>query len=521
MNEIKEQFAANPLLWGKFYFTNHFRAPSPAFHLQLLHECIKNKYLAVASPRGSSKSTLLSFLIPIHALAFNKVRFAVIVSNTYKKASGALENIKKEIRENAKFRNDFPLVIRRDAEGDSIFKHPDGTETRILCKGNEQIGSVRGEKFGANRPDLIIVDDVEDDELVKNPERRKALQDVFDEALIPALDITSDFKVIVIGTILHDDSLMAKLVSPELYPEFCKLFYQARERNTDGSYISLWPEKWSLEMLAELEIIKPDVFAKEYQNDPVSGSMQVFHKEDFRYWRIENDNYILFDTEGNITSKGSMRDCRGAIACDLAWEEDKSADFSVAMPGYLTPNSDLLIDNYIHKRGLRPNEMEEILYSMRDKVQGLTGTWCPVGFEKAKIEKVSKWFLVNAGRRRNDPLLFKDLQWGTDKIERIQTKLQPRYIQHMVYHRHGMGELEHQLTRFPSATHDDLPDAEQGLVQLLQYPKGIRKEVASDSEFDWWRKKAIEAHTINKRKRYVYGNKGKGPNLIPATESYR
>ena len=513
---VLNTFLNNPLLWGKKYFPHHFRQPSPPFHLQILRECINNKFLAVAAPRESSKSTLLSFLIPLHRICFEKVKFVIIVSNTYKKAAQSLENLKKEIRENAALKRDFPLEITKDAEGDSVFKHLGGNEIRVLCKGHEQIGSVRGEKFGAYRPDLIIVDDVEDDEMVKNPERRRDLQDTFDEALIPAGDI-ENLNVIVIGTILHDDSLMAKLVSPDYYPEYCKLFYQAREYDDKGMPYSLWEAKWSLDFLAKEEIEKPDVFAKERQNNPVAGSMQVFHKEDFRYWRIENLQYLLFDTEGNIVNKGDMLDCKGAISCDLAWDETKTADYSVVMPGFITPQADLLIDYYIFKKGLRPDAMEEILYSMRDKVQGLTGSWTPIGFEKAKLEKVAKWFLVNAGKRRNDPLSFKDLQWETDKISRIETKLQPRYAQHMIYHRTGMGELEHQLTRFPSATHDDLPDAEQGLVQLLQFPKSVKQPPKGEDNFMWWRQLALDSR-IHTRKRYVFGNKGHSRLEIPALQ---
>ena len=46
-----------------------------------------------------------------------------------------------------------------------------------------------------------------------------------------------------------------------------------------------------------------------------------------------------------------------------------------------------------------------------------------------------------------------------------------------------MGELEYQLTRFPSATHDDLADALSGLSQLLTYPKGLKSPQGEDDKF--------------------------------------
>ena len=46
------------------------------------------------------------------------------------------------------------------------------------------------------------------------------------------------------------------------------------------------------------------------------------------------------------------------------------------------------------------------------------------GFEKAKLEKVMKWFSREAMRRRNKFLWFRDIEWGTrDKIEKIMTVL--------------------------------------------------------------------------------------------------
>ena len=54
-----------------------------------------------------------------------------------------------------------------------------------------------------------------------------------------------------------------------------------------------------------------------------------------------------------------------------------------------------------------------------------------------------------------------------------------------------MGDLEHQLERFPYGTHDDLIDALQGLVQLLQFPKNLPKKPDTTDAFEWWRSKAI------------------------------
>ena len=499
----------NAMLWGMLFCSHHFRIPSPRFHLDILQATEDNKFIAIASPRESSKSTLIAFNKVAHSICFKKKRFILIVSNTYKKACGSLDSVKKEFKDNDKIKKVFKVEVSKDAEGDSVFKHKDGFETRILCKGAEQIGAVRGEKFGAYRPDLIIVDDVEDDEMVKSPERRQSLRELYDEALVPAGE-KGRVEIIVIGTVLHDDSLLARLVSQQYYPEYKKMVFKALRTTKDGSLISLWKEKWSVQDLQKLEKEKPLVFAKEYQNDPVSGSVQRFHMDDFRYWKIDNLQYVLFDKDGTIVAKGKLSECKAAIACDLAWEERKENDYAVIMPAFLTPQSDILVENYIWKQGMRPNEIEEILFSMEDRLHKLTESQVFIGFEKAMLEKVTKWLLGQAMRQRNHYLLLKDLVWDSDKITRIETRLQPRYAQKTIYHKQGMGELEHQLLRFPSATHDDLVDALQGLCQLLTYPKRAKDDLMEDDKFARLRNFAImkkHQRLHNYKEPYVFGKK--------------
>ena len=518
---IIDCFKANPLIWGKVYFPNHFRIKSPKFHTKIIHEATHNRFFGVAAPRESSKSTLLSFLYPLHQICFKRKRFIVIISNTYSKAAGTLDNIKKEFKDNKALKNDYPLTITRDSEGDSIFRWGDTFETRILCKGAEQIGSIRGEKFGAYRPDLIIVDDIEDDEMVRNPDRRKDLKDLYDEALIPAGEFGL-VQVIVVGTILHDDSLMAKIVSKDYYPEYRKLLYRAKKLTPNGTYESLWHEKWSMYYLEQMEKEKPDVFAKEMQNDPVSGESQVFFKEDFRTWRRDSDKYVLFDKDNKITSMGSFKNCKSAIAIDLAWSERRTADDNVIMGGLLTPEYDLLIYSYIAQKGLRPDFINDYIFSLHTRLRALTGDYTPLGMEKAMREQVAKWDLQKEMRKRNHFITIKPIDWETDKIKRITSALLSRYKQHSIYHMAGMGDLENQLVRFPSGVHDDLVDAEHILSKMFDFSKAVKKEIEGDDEFQWWQKQAVAAKKGEIKKHFVYGSKGKKRIAsIPHTVAYR
>lgn len=493
---LHKQFYHNPLLWGRYYFPIHFRCESPPFHLEMLQAALRFRYLVIASPRQSAKSTIITFLYVIHSVVFKKRHLIVLVQNTFEKAVKSLLTIKKELIENEHLKENYPAIkITKDTEGEVIIEHSDGFRSMIVAKGANQIGSLRGYKFGAYRPDLIIGDDMEDDELVRNPERRLDFQSLYDDALVPAGD-RGICQYIIVGTVLHDDSQLAKLLNGQLYPEYATLFYQAHTnpfKGVENGEASLWPETWTIADLQKLAKDKPSVYAKEYQNDPVAGASARFKKEDFRYWRVEDSRYVLLDQSNQILGSGNLSDCRAAIACDLAWKEKRAADSTVILPGYITPNSEILIDDYINETGVRPNKLWDYLTTMEKRLKLITGAVVFIGFEEAMLEVVTNWVLREYMKKENYFLSTKKLIWDADKETRIETRLEPRYAQHVIFHKRGMGDLEAQLERFPSAAKDDIADAAQGLVQLLQFPKKLTQSTPPTDQFMKMRQLTIDA----------------------------
>ena len=161
------------------------------------------------------------------------------------------------------------------------------------------------------------------------------------------------------------------------------------------------------------------------------------------------------------------------------------------MPGLLTPDSNILVLPYLARKGVRPTHIIEFLFSTVERLEKMTGSPVPVGFEKAMLEKVTKWILRQEMKRRNKFISTRSLSWEGDKIERIEVRLEPRYTNNSIYHGDNMGDLEHELVRFPSGTTDDIIDALQGLVQILQNPKDAKKAEKETDEFAWWREQAI------------------------------
>ena len=484
-NKIHDIFKSNPLAWGYYFFPHHFTQESPAFHLKILKTIMNNKKVAICAPRGSAKSSISNFLYLIHSICFNRFRNIIILQASLDKAVGSLATIKAEFNENDALRKTYKIKQTTDTQLESIFRSPNGFDTLVKCFGREQMGKVRGSKFGAYRPDCIIADDLEDDELVRTRELREDLHRKWKDAIEPAVDIAADYRIIYIDTMKHYDSQLAKMVNPEMYTDYKKLIFPAKFIGSDGTWKSIWPSRMPIDFLNKIEKDDPITFAKEFMGDPVSGQSSQFNASDFRRWTINVDDYILYDIDGGILSRGSLRDCKVAIGYDLAWEEGRRHDYTAIVPVYITPNSEYLVDSYINEKGIKPDMLAEYVFNLDEKYGNITKKPVYHGFEKGKYEKVFKWHMDIERKKRNKFPIFKDVPWVTDKKERIIVPLQPRYVNHAIFHRKDMGDLESQLLRFPSGTHDDTLDALVLAIRLLSIApeKVVKAPETQDDKF--------------------------------------
>ncbi|SFB75302.1 hypothetical protein SAMN02745150_00619 [Brevinema andersonii] len=139
------------------YLTHYAHQKSPQFHkeiINLLEE--KHPYIAIAAPRGFSKSTLVSFAYVLWNAIFSKKHFILIISSTEDLATDLVQSILYEFQDNKPLKQDFCIEIKKVSQNDIIIGN-----TRILARGRQQ--SLRGFRYREHRPDLIILDDIEKD----------------------------------------------------------------------------------------------------------------------------------------------------------------------------------------------------------------------------------------------------------------------------------------------------------------------------------------------------------------------
>lgn len=420
--------------------------------------CSQNRYVAIAAPRGFAKSTAITHSYLLAKVLFRESRFAIIVSDSESQAVLFLNDIKKELLTNENLRGLFSIKegpFLKDSETDIIVEFTDGQSFRIMAKGSEQ--KLRGLKWDRKRPDLIICDDMENDELVMNKERRDKLKRWFSSALLPVL---SDRGIIrMVGTILHADSLLANFMPIETSKSTISTplkVYQNKTRtsgwysmlyrahNKDFSQL-LWPEKKTAEILQTIrkEVYEAqgllDLYSQEYLNNPVDESNTYFRRSDFIPEKLEDKDLPL----------------TYYITFDGAWSEKQKTDYTAILVSGLDSNSVLHLKHMIRAR-MDPLEVSTNIFE-------LVKLYDPVMVVTEKGAYAHAIQSVMNKRMEEDNVFFRveTINPSTDKVHRAQA-IRLRARAGKVKADKGADwwdNFEDEIMSFPRGKYDDQVDA--------------------------------------------------------------
>lgn len=507
---VRQRLGAIDLeFFGRAYFPHYFSKPSPEFHRELddiwqqgvlKGRCpttpSKKKEISrlqgtrrvVAAPRGHAKSTNLTFKGTMHAVVYEYKHYPIIISDSSEQAEGFLDNLRVEFEENEALREDFG-----DPTGKVWRSNVLVTSTNIKI---EAIGSgkkIRGRKHRNWRPDLLVLDDIENDENVRTPEQRDKLDNWFKKAVSKAGDDYTD--IIYIGTMLHYDSLLAKTLrnpgykaikykavisfskeedlwkkweeiftdlSNENHEEDAKAFFESnREKMLEGTQV-LWEEKLSYYDLMVMRVTEGEAsFNSEEQNEPINPDDCIFNPEWFEYYNeaeidFKNRDFLFF----------------GFV--DPSLGKTKHSDFSAIITiakhkvtGYM----------YVMDADIERRHPDRIIEDVLEKERWLRKDFGR-GYKKFGAETVQfQWFLkeelAKASAKVGLYLPIEEVPQTSDKTMRIQT-MQPDVKNHYIKFNKRHKRLMEQMEHFPMGAHDDGPDALEGCRTIAKNTKRFR-----------------------------------------------
>lgn len=341
--------------------------------------CSPHKRVSIAAPRGHAKSTAITKCFTLSAVLFRANDYVLVVSDTYQQAVNFLGEIKRALAEEdvtalfgLKVDEDGAAIFDVDRENDVVVSFADGHQFRITAVGSEQ--KVRGLLWNGRRPNLIVGDDLENDEIVMNPERRDKFKQWIQNALLPCL--AERGKIRIVGTILHMGSFLESTMPLDASPnsvhtDLCvKMkrpvdgWYSARyaAHGPDGKFdVILWDRVYpsgtkQSDRLKELQSFynrqgNPEGYYQEYLNRPIDPKHAFFREEDFGDM-TEEETKLPFNLYPTY------------LSFDGAFSTKEKRDYSVFTIGSTDQNGFLFIRNVIRER-LDSSEVVETIIRLK------------------------------------------------------------------------------------------------------------------------------------------------------------
>lgn len=507
---LRRELAAFDLSYfGRAYLPHYFFRTSPRFHEELdeiwtsgvmkgMNPLQAAKTIArmdgsrqaIAAPRGHAKSTNFTFKDTMHSVLYQYKHYPIILSDSSEQAEGFLDDIKTELEDNPHIIQDFGQL-----KGDKVWRSSvllTSTDVKV-----EAIGSgkkIRGRRHRNWRPDLFVLDDVENDENVNTPEQRRKLKSWFDKAVSKAGDTYTD--IMYIGTVLHYDSLLSKVLAnaryrtkkyravvswasnrqlwdeweriytnlfDENHRENARTFYESHEKEMLEDTKVLWEEKFTYYDLMEMQVTEGTAsFNSEMQNDPIDPDNADFNEEWLDYFEpdlvdFSKPNFVLIGANDPSLGKNKKADTSSIISLAL--------DLNT---GYM-----YIVDASVEKR--KPDVIiDDVIETHRRFKRDLKKGYYRFGVETVQFQYFFKDVMAAKALEAGEYIPIEEIPSIASKELRIRS-LQPFVKNKWIKFNRNQRELIKQLTEFPMGAHDDAPDGLQMAVSLAQQVRATAK----------------------------------------------
>ena len=420
--------------------------------------------LAIAAPRGEAKSTLVTQIFTIWCVVTGCRRYIPIIMDSQHQAAAMLEAIKVELESNARLILDFPKVCGVGPVWKAgVMVANGGTKIQAFGSGRR----MRGLRHGAHRPDMVICDDLENDENVRSRKQRDKLENWLRTTVLKLGSADDSMDLLVIGTILHHDSLLSRLMQNPLWENIrfqailswphdraiwdtwqeCLIndgeaaannfFRKNRQQMEAGSQVS-WPKVRTLETLMKIRARDGNIaFDAELQNQPMRESA-LFQEPTF--WVHNNPSWITYGAVDPSMGKSGVR-----------------GDPSAILIGGFERESGVL---YILEADIRPRLPDRII----EDVIAYQARYdcCLWVVESIQFQEFFKDELVKRSAKLGTPIPARGVKPSKDKRLRISS-LQPHVANGLIRFHRSQGTLLEQLRHWGEDSygdgHDDGPDA--------------------------------------------------------------
>ena len=463
---FRKKIASDSLLWfAQIYFNKYLFYKIGSFQEEI-YKILQagDDFNEIIAFRGSAKTTIAMLFYPLWAMVTERKHHIVLISDTFGQTKDHIYNIKTELETNERLKRDFgPFEFEKETNKKQEWQASSMIipkyEAKIVGKSTGQ--KVRGIRFKQWRPDLIIIDDIEDLEMIRTIEQRDKTHRWLTGNVIPAGEI-GQTKYILIGNLLHSDAIMnrikkeidsghrdGRVVEFPLLDKFGNILWK-------GKYPDMQAVEAEKKKVGGDSLIGMRSWQREYLLKLVPEEGQVIRDEWIKTYTDIPEDVIIIKGTGN----------------DLAISKKATADYTTMVSGKLgvvdgKPRI-YIMPNPVNERlsGFETTERARVVSRYLGDEKILTPFWVEdVAYQAMQIEAMQRAGLPVTG-----------IKVSIDKRARLMTIAS--YVQNgtILFPKEGCEDLILQLTGFGIEAHDDLADGFVLLIQgLMSHYTGVPK----------------------------------------------
>ncbi len=438
-----KKLEANPEQWFAYYFPTEKAKPAK-FHKEATKRIIQNPewYEVRMWSRECAKSTRTMFET-LYLVLTERKRHVLLVSSTHENAARLLMPYKVNLESNARIIHDYGKQETLGQWTSSEFIIKNGAAFRAVGIGEPP----RGAKTAKNeRPDVLLFDDCDTDQDVRNPDMVKKTWEWIENATIGTRSISAPTLIIFCGNRIAKDCCVVRASTFADHTDIVNIL--------DGKGHPTWPEKNSIEQINRALAQKSYLSVqKEYFNNPIVEGT-VFKEMNYKpALPIEKYSHLVCYT-------------------DPSYRESKKSDYKATVLIGKIGDEFHVIKAFVEQCSIA--RMIEWHYEIKAIVGNKS---CYYRMEEVFLQGTIIQEFYNYAKAKNTPIIpiSGDTRKKDDKFIRIDALLEPLVRNYKLFLNEkerdnpGMKRLDEQFICFApgSKAHDDGPDACEGGIWML------------------------------------------------------
>ncbi len=448
----------------RYYFEDFMDADFAWFHKKGVGLIVENDNIMFVGewPREHAKSVVMDIFLPMYLKALGKLTGVVLSSANEDKADGLLADLQEQLMFNQRYIADYGPQYKSGKWDTGHFVTNDGIGFWAFGRGQ----SPRGVREAELRPNLIIVDDIDDAEICKNEKR---VQEATDWVLgdLYGCAPTKGSRFVVIGNRIHKGSILSHIVGDVEEGDpvketitHLKVYAlenpRTHEMDLSEKGVPAWKERYTREqILTKMKNMGQRIALRE-----------LFHQH-IVIGRVFREEHLPWADLPPIDN------CEKLVTyCDPSYKDSKKNDFkAIVLIGKNGPYFDIY-DAFC--RQCTTPEMVRGHYALAEEIPSHKN--CPHWMEANFIQDIHLEKYDEEAEKRGYSIAIRgDRRDKPDKVERIENlsayaeRGRIRFNK-ALKHSPDMQEIRQQFLGFPDAPHDDGPDAVEGGIYKLNKP---------------------------------------------------